>query len=283
MTARKKKRLEKLKRQEFATYKKSLYPLVAIVLLVLFIFSVIFFTVTKAFSGQENYVVAKLTDNSDAKITVYSFLDNNISTILVPKDTLVNVAMNRGDLRLSSVEKIIKTEGLGTEILSNSLMKTFNIPIDSLDSKVSFHKRINLFLFSLSASKQNIDLNDTSQITKTELEDGEEGYVFKGSFSPFIAQLFNSRNLSSIRLEIVRRVDFNYQSSQDLSEILTNMGVHVFTIKKQAASDEDCIIETKNIEKMDRISSIFKCELRSLEEGNTDARIILGNTFARRF
>ena len=144
---------------------------------------------------------------------------------------------------------------------------------------------LKLFVFSLSASIQEIDLVETNQVYESELESGEMGYVFKGQFSPVIGKLFNLNSFADkeFKIEIVRQIDTNYASATDMSEVITNMGAHVFSIKKNEASETDCLVETKDISKFVRIASIFECELTELKDGNVDARITIGNKFARRF
>lgn len=275
----------RLARQKLESVKKlkSFMPLLIIFLGTLIAISLLAFLYFRTFIDQESYTVSSFDEESNAEIKIYNFKNNTITSLFVPKDTQVRVAKQRGNLRLSSVKKIIETENESNDLLKNSLMKTFGIPIDKYDENFDILKRIKLYVFSFSAEKQLIDLKEEKQISLTKLQDSEDGYVFNGSFSPFIRQIIYNREVGQTRVEIVRRVDTNYEVSEDVSEVLTNIGMHVISIKKEDVEDIDCIIETDQKETFNRIASVFECDIIEKVDGNQDAKIIIGNKFAKRF
>lgn len=202
-----------------------------------------------------------------------------LTTVIIPQDTLVEVARGLGKTKIKNVYEIGVNEGLGGRLLSEtitfslalpayhyvydksvsqktgalSFLNNFQTIFISSESSFSFLEKLRLF-FALSLGKDlkrtAIKLDQTSFLKKTTLVDGSEGYIK----TPFMPQSVQS--LFGISDEIFTVSVVNYLGSvaniDDLTETFSSLGGKVILVRK--------VNETKKVYFKNK-QKVF-CELR---------------------
>src|SRR3989344_7053603 len=78
----------------------------------------------------KTFSVATINADLSASIVLFDFENDLIKTFLIPQKTEISVARQRGLWKMESVWKLIQSEKLKPETYSDSLMRTFGLPIE---------------------------------------------------------------------------------------------------------------------------------------------------------
>ncbi|MCX7928303.1 MAG: hypothetical protein N2558_01290 [Patescibacteria group bacterium] len=186
-----------------------------------------------------SYVVYK--ENEHIQVVVFDPYYKELTNIVIPQDTFVNLARGLGKTKIKNVYNIGINEGLGGQLISETVTLSLALPVYHyvygrslkfeigsfienlkfvffhLDSSFSFAEKVNFALqtiFSKDIKQTTINLDQTSFLRRAILVDGSEGYIK----TPFMPQLVQS--LFNVSDEVFTVSIMNYVGSTvDLDEI----------------------------------------------------------------
>lgn len=249
------------------------------------------------------FSVVKPTQEGSAFIYVYGISEDVITTFQIPSETMMEMALQRGEWRMGSIWKVIQSEGLDGGVLSNSIVKSLNVPLDGWSevepskiatftaaSSLTMAQKIKLFFFARGVQKKNqefINFADTSYLYESRLADGEYGFSRQNEMSGKLRHYFISPEIVSIseKVQVVNSTGKSRYSINSFLETLETLGSHVVSIKEEEAKIAlDCIVESqKTSVTVKKIKDVFKCDYVSRRVDNFDIRISVGEKFLKRF
>jgi hypothetical protein len=240
---------------------------------------------------------------------------NELTTLVVPGDTEVDVARNYGQLRIKNVWQLGLNEKIGGKLLAETVTENFLFPVflwsDSdvkslTDANVAgilhfifFPKSTNITLgdrvlssfFALQvgdSGKNLIDLGKNQFLVKQKLNDGQLGYVLAGVISPRLTAYFSDNNIAgdanagkNLRVSIGDATGVP-GVADTVGQIIEVTGGKVVSIDKKSATDTDCTVFGSNAKAVKKIADIFACKTIK-NRGEMDLEIDLGSAFAKRF
>lgn len=273
-------------------------------------FSTLSIVTYKRFWDGESKVSLAISKSEGAAVLLFDPQYDQVTKIVIPKSTEVEVANQLGVWKIDSVWELGKQQKLGGELLADTITKQFRFPVTawaeedalkfadgSLNSlfhavfgryatNLTMGDKVSLAIFSMrvpNARRVEIDLSQSSFLTKKELRDGTEGYVLSKELPQSVLSLFSEDNLSNDSF-LVSISDATGQQSvaQDVGNVVEVLGAKVALIEKQEKSDFDCIVKGKNTYLVERISEVFDC---IKEDGSSkfDTEVFLGESFGKRF
>lgn len=309
MSARRKKRRFK---SGVASKKRSrLIKYLILLVIPLVIFFYIFIN-SNLWDGESKLPLAIATNNGDVKIVVFDPVLGEITTVIIPADTQIEVARNLGTLRIKNVNQLGENEGLSGKLLAETLTSYFRLPVTAWsDSEAEGLLTTNIFsllkfiytpyktnlgigdrvrLVFFSAGVQNTkravyNLSETSYLTKTTLKDGQPGYTASGRLPSSILVYFSDPEFSktSLTLAIIDSTS-NRTSARKVGEVIEVLGAKVAAIIEKDPKRFDCGVGGSNLIVVDKISTLFGCKLtEDLSTGDFDIQIEIGDEFAERF
>lgn len=281
-----------------------------LVVLVIVIFSVVVYKIffNKKFWTGEDRVSVVTADGNGAIILIFDPVSEEITKILVPGETQVEVAKNLGVWKIKSVWELGENEGQYGTLLARSITRTFNFPVflwsedkilglasnnplDILKATFSLFKtnlslgdKVSIGLFSLNvrnANKKFIDLGKTTLLKKSTLADGGLGYVASNLDSPAISSKFADYRVSyrDFRIQIKDATGGGVWA-EEVSEVIEVFGAKVASILNVDKKEIACEVKSKDQEVGKRISLTLGCnQTEDVPEGNFDMEIILGEEF----
>jgi hypothetical protein len=285
---------------------KILFPLV----LVFGIF--IFIKVSTHFWDGDNKVSIAFREGSgDVAVMVIDPELDEITTLVIPGDTQVDVAHNYGTLRIKNVWQLGINEKVGGSLLPETITNNFFFPVflwseDSAGSlgkngiagilhfiffpgatNVPFGDRLQMGLFALriqNPGKTEIDLGQSQFLTKQKLNDGQTGYVISGPISQRLTVYFSDNEVGNqnLKVDIVDATGVP-GVADTVGQILEVIGGKVVSVDKILQPENtDCIIIGMNTKMVKKISNLFSCQIGK-GSTNFDLEIQLGQKFAARF
>lgn len=251
---------------------------------------------THHWNGKEKLAFTFPKKDGDVAVVVMDASSNEMTTLVVPGETEINMAMNYGALRIGNVWQFAKNEKLDGSLLAKTVTKNFSFPIflwSDADGEnfekinipgiikfvlfpkktnIPFGDRVSMAVFAFGIKNQNrseIDLAKSQFLTKTMLSDGRLGYRLVGSVSARLTVFFSDTNSvgENIRVFIA---DSSGSSglSQEVGKVIEVMGGKVISIDKSSgSSDLTCVVLGKNKMFVQKIVNIFGCKKTS---GSTD-------------
>lgn len=242
--------------------------------------------------NTQNYFTIASTDQSgDINVDYVDLTGGQIYSIKIPKDTEVSLALQRGSLRASSVEKLVATENLPGQFIADTVMKTFYFPVDywrhGMSSDIPLVLMVRQKLMSLGRrEKETINLADTTFLVEQKLMDGQDGYTVRDAMPLLLQSIFAdpafSKNYTAV--QIVNKTGQYPYHLHDVIKILEVMGVKVAPIS-EGEKDEaiDCVATSLDKTALSRVASIFGCSTKYAEPASFDVEIVLGERFYKRF
>lgn len=239
----------------------------------------------------ENYFTLAETLPSGDLVVTYIDLQNKESlNIIIPKDTEVNLARQRGILRASSIKKIIDSENIDRQIIADTVTKTFRFPVDYWKSGIltdmPFFLRMRLKLAELSGlSVIELQLDETSYLISTKLPDGEEGYRVRDTMPLSLQSVFADPSFAGERLavNIVNKTGKGSYNLNTVIKVLDVLGMKVAPIQDEEEEEMSCIVISQHESALKRVASVFNCESELKEPSAFDIEIIFGRDFYERF
>lgn len=275
------------------------------------VFTIFFFNKRNYWDKNNSlFLVVRRPDNS-VLVSVFDPVSNEISNIVIPKNTEVEVSSELGVWKIGTVWELGEQHGLDGLLLANTVRKNFNFPTASWadyyatgfsESKISslfkalffsyktnlsFGDRLAITILSLrvkNGSKVNIDLTKTNLLKSKLLLDGTEGYVLTGNFPQFLSSLVVDRELGKGSYKLFIKYKGSSKIAERIGSFLEVLGTKVVSIDYDEKIVEDCRISGLKSQLLLRISKILSCP--SLERGSGDSYSIdlsLGNIYMEKF
>jgi len=236
---------------------------------------------------------------------------DEITTLVIPGDTQVDVAHNFGTLRIKNVWQLGINEKVGGSLLPQTITNNFFFPVflwsennaGSLEkngitgilhfiflpgaTNVPFGDRLQMGLFALriqNLGKTEIDLGQSQFLTKQKLSDGQTGYVISGPISQRLTVYFSDNEVGNqnLKVDIVNATGVP-EVADTVGQILEVIGGKVVSVDKILQPENtDCIVIGMNAGLVKKISNLFSCQIGK-GTTNFDLEIQLGQKFAARF
>jgi hypothetical protein len=236
---------------------------------------------------------------------------SEVTTLIIPADTEVNVARNYGTLRIKNVWQLGINEKLGGRILAETVTQNFLFPVFlwsgesgeavespslanilkfiflSKNTNIPFGDRLSMGIFTLGVGdidRSEIDLGKSQFLHKEKLSDGLAGYRLL-SFPPERLSIYFSDNEIAPKGPRVYIVDATGKNSvaQKVGQIVEVLGGKIVSVdRKPQPQDSDCQIIGNDSLAVSKIAKLFSCTKTS---GKTDfdIELRLGEQFAKRF
>ena len=254
--------------------------------------------------------------NKDGTGTLYlaDFYSNTVTEINLPKNLQVDMSRQRGDWKLGSVWQLIQTEDLGGEVYKDSMMKTLEVPLERWASEdamrfsgsnfvgslryliragqtdLTLSERVHLMMFSagLRASERiTIDVLDTGALHKTNLPDGEEGYLVRNNNISGLQKYFVDPDISGLLL----RVGILDKSESGLGGFrktfvgtIENMGTKVVSVQNgnNNLNLDGCEVKVPSVNVAAvKLAEVYNCDVVESSTENFDMIISVGEEFVR--
>jgi len=259
-----------------AKFKKYFYIILSLLVIAFFAFAYKLYSVDLG----GTFTVAVPGESGEVYLLVYGIDEDRLTRFTIPKETLMDVAMQRGEWRMGSVWKLIESENLSRQILSNTIIKSLKVPVDawalqeanslkflSTTSSLNLMEKIRLLAFASGVSKKNreeVDFSETSYLFEARFADGEAGYKRQSDMSSKLRHFFVSPEVAeeSEKIEIVNLTSGSKNQINSILETLETLGTHILSVRDGELEDSlDCIVESrKNSETVKKISAVFGCE-----------------------
>src|SRR3990172_4274323 len=207
-SARRRKLIEKKKK---AVKNKSLFLKICLPIILLIVAFLFIKLSIKYWNGTDKFSIVYKLDDGNVAVGVFDPKLEEITSLIIPGDTEVNLARNFGTLRIKNVWQFGINEKIGGSLLASTVTQNFLFPVSlwsDSDTKslfdanalgivrfvffpkytnISLGDRISVGLFSLKIKNLNknlIDIGKSQFLSKQKLNDGEEGYTLSGTISP---------------------------------------------------------------------------------------------------
>jgi hypothetical protein len=266
---------------------------------------------THIWNGQDKVAVAYRLPSGDAAVTVLDPALSEVTTLVIPGETEVDISRNLGTMRIKNVWQLGINEKVGGALLPETITENFLFPVflwgdsdstglgtgnfsqifnfilGSKNTNIYFGDRVAMGLFAMKIQdfgRTTIDLGKSDFLDKKILEDGTAGYEISGPISQRLTVYFsdNENSDQNIRVNIVDATG-SPGVSEKVGEILQVIGGKVVSIdKKTTPEDSDCVIYGTNSDLVKEVSNLFSCQNESGASA-FDLDIHLGAKFAKRF
>lgn len=260
---------------------------------------------------KSRLIVAIPQENKDVTIAVFDPASHSIMHFMLPATTQVIASRNLGTWKLGSIWELGLQEKVGGQLLTETILKTFQIPVDVwmppdslgfLSSNVrniikagigsatnmTLKDRINVVLFSLRlnpSDKYQIDLIETGYLYEALLTDGEEGFARRKELPAKIASYVSDPHMALKQPRMaIRDASGPTSAASDVSHAVEALGGKVLSIEDEQTSDVDCVIYARDTLSVIRLASLLSCHVtKSTSESNFDVEILIGRAFAKRY
>ena len=283
-------------------------------ILILGIFGFIKFG-TKYWNGSDKFAVAYQLDSGDAAVSVLDPKLGEVTTLVIPGDTQVDVARNYGELRIKNVWQLGVNEKLGGKLLAETITQNFLFPVflwSDSDAKTlsdpslggilhfiffpkstntSFGDRLSAGVFAIrtgNSGRNLIDLGKNQFLDKQTLNDGLPGYVISGEISPRLSAYFSDNGITTItnsgkNLRVAIKDATSTPGVADkVGQIVEVLGGKIVSVDKEGSINADCTVFGLDNKIVKKIAEIFSCKTGG-SRGELDIEIDLGTAFAKRF
>lgn len=265
---------------------------------------------TVYWNNHDKLAFAYRGSSGDVGITVADPALTELTTLIIPGDTQVDVAENYGTLRLKNVWQLSHDEKLGGRLLSETVTQNFLFPtflwadndgenieksgllgiikfiFNPMGTNIPFGDRVYLGLFALkvpSLGRSEIDLGESQFLQKEILNDGVSGFIINGQPSGRLTVYFSDNDLSAAgaRVNIVDATGAPAVSDK-VGQIVEVIGGKVVNVEKKDPGAFDCEIVGTDPKIVKKIMNLFSCS-RGAGKSEFDLEIRLGQKFAKRF
>lgn len=287
-----------------------LYSLILPLIVILSIFAFIKVS-TRYWNGSDKFAFVFRKPSGEIGVTAIDPILDEITTLIIPGETQVNVAEGYGTLRIKNVWQLGINEKKYGRLLSETVMQNFNFPVflwgDMASEGITNGNFIDLLKFIFSPGRTNIPFGDRISISvyslkihdlgrneidlakglflhKEKLNDGEMGYRLIGPISQRLTVYFSNNYFASKNLKFyISDATGTAGFAQKVGEILETLGGKVVSIDRKIDTlDFDCEIAGNDPKIMNTISKLFSCN-KTKDKTNFDLEVRLGTKFAKRF
>lgn len=266
--------------------------------------------------GRNKFAFVFPDGNGNVGVTVLDPETDEMTTLVIPGDTEVLLAMNYGTMRIKNVWQLGLNEKLGGQILVKTIAKNFSFPVflwsDELGrsigksnmsnlfkfvffpkmTNISLGDRVSIALYSLKVKnldKTEIDLAKSQFVVKRTLTDGKSGFIIPGETSgrltvyfsdnDFIKPALTGKNIKIYIIDSTGRPDI----SQEVGRIFEVMGGKVVSIdKSQGVRGFGCETSGRDKGLVKKVINLLGCKAVN-EETDFDLEVKLGSEFPKTF
>ncbi len=267
--------------------KRNYINVIFAALVLLAAFTVLFFILSpKSWSGKEKFSTVNETDSGDILVQILDPFNSSVTEITIPASTEVTAANQLGTWKLGSIMKLGIDKNLSSDFLKNTVIKSFNFPIDSSQNlSLLDNLRIKFYLFTIgNTAKLSVNLKDTNYISRKQLTDGSIGYEITGNIPPKVESYFTENFLNIDQNIVINNQTGSVSAGIMAGKALQVLGTNVASIKNLDKKDFDCkVIGNENI-LVQKIAKILGCEFNlSKPANNFDIEVDLGIKFKNKF
>ncbi len=284
---------------------KFLIPIVVVFLVFCF-----FKFNSRYWNGEDKFTFAYRLENGDAAVSILDPKLSELTTLIIPGNTQVEVARNYGELRIKNVWQLGVNEKIAGNLLAGTITQNFLFPVflwsDSdagsltdgnllgilrfvffpKSTNITFGDRFQAGAFALkinNTGKNLVDLGKNQFLVKQKLNDGQSGYILGGAISPRLTVYFADNNFADKNLRVaVGDATGETGVADKVGQIIEIMGGKIVSVDKKNVLNTDCRVFGSDPKAVKIISNIFSCKISS-EKGTFDLEIDLGSAFAKRF
>lgn len=244
--------------------------------------------------------------------TLYS-MNRETGKILLarfPEKVQVEASHDYGSWFMGSLWQLGEQEGLGGEILANSVKKAFGIPVDAwmdkrgealfkealflsrMSTNLTFFDRLSVLLAVSKAGladRQEVDLVSLRVLSKQRFADGVEGYIVV----PEQAKVIFEKSLRDDAVfkegKTVSIVNTTTKSglAREVARLAGILGLRIINAESKMEGVKDCLIIGGKSElsslSAKRLAGLLGCSLKEGETSTSQLQIFLGEGFAQRF
>jgi len=289
--------------------KPSLYLVAGVIVVLL---GVVFVSSTNFWNNNSKLTVLIQESEGDLRLTTFDPVVGEITNIVIPSNTEVEVAQHFGIFRVGSVWKLGFSEGLGGNLLAKTVSKNFKFPVyiwagnnasgfssanylevikavfTRYKTNLKIGDRLKIALFSIgvpNSRRVEINLSDTPYLKKTKLTDGKDGYVIEKNIPVSILSVFADPIITKGEYRVV--ITNNTSSAgiaNQVGEIVEVLGAKVASVKRGENDVDGCVVEGIDRETVAKIAQILGCKEGDQKlDANFDIEIVLGNNFEEIF
>ena len=274
------------------------------------VFSFLFFQ--RSIWDSKTRLSLVVPDGENVSVLVFDPFAGTLVRVLIPGNTEVLAAGQYGVWSIGSLWELGESEGVGGELLANTVSKSLGLPVEHWassgallyskgkisalvspfrirESSLGMVDRIRLAMFVWSLSSggiYKIDLTETGYLVRTEISGGDSGFKPRSNVPERLSALFSVPEVSdeALAISVVNSTgDWGY--SEHVSGVVDGVGGRVLAIADEDAVPGDCNIfyEVDSVT-VDVLSMVLGCETKMTEvAGNFDVQIRLGVDFLKRF
>jgi len=302
---RKARIIDKNRKQVRVKLLLSTLPIILILIIIgIFKFGIKYWTSTDKIS------VSYPNSQGHIGVTVMDPKFGEMTTLIIPGETQVEVARGYGTLRIKNVLALAKNEKVGGDLLPETVTQNLLLPVFlwsqsdfenaingrifgiikfvlfPVSTNIPFADRVAMSMFLLrtkSSNKEIIDLGKSQFLVKETLNDGQKGFVLNGKISSRISALFTDTKIAESKLKVtINDATNSYKVSELIGGIMETLGGKVVAVNKQPFIGSDCLVEGGDSRIVKNVSLLLHCTRRT--KGNNDELIItLDGMFVKRF
>lgn len=267
-----------------------------------------FITSSKSWDSKSKLTLLVHDPKGDVNLLTFDPVMEEISVIVIPSNTEVEVAQHFGTYQLGNVWKLGQSEGLQGNLLSKTITKNFKFPVyvwaenealgfastnyievikavvSNYRTNLSLGDRFKIAAFSISVSNSRrveLDLSKTQYLSKTKLVDGQDGYIIEKDIPVSILSIFTNPIISGREHRVVITNETgNAAVAERVGEVVEVLGVQVASVRRGDGDTEGCIVGGNDQSSVEIISKIFDCSIKKRDQdANLDIEIVLGSNF----
>ena len=271
----------------------------------------LFFTMALAFyffypsvwSGNGKLTIAASGKEKEVYLVTFDPSAETVTTVIFPGNTSVNAANNFGTWQLGSIWELGFSEGLEGELLVNTLMKTFGLPIEAWGESngslisIIITRKTNLtikdrakLLFAYlrigESGKRTINATETGFLKNVTLPGGVSGYEPKDEVPKSLLRFFSDIQVSQerARVRIVNKSGNGLLNDQ-VGKVIEVLGTKIVSVDRESSEKFDCQVVTNSAKiTQAKLAQLFSCKkerAKDLAEGEID--FVFGEDFSKRF
>lgn len=276
--------------------------------IIIFLIGAIFISSADFWNNSSKLTILVQKTDGDLNLIVFDPIVDEITSIIIPSNTEVEVAQHFGLFRIGNVWELGFSEGLGGSLLTKTVTKNFKFPVfiwaennasglastnylelaravlSRYETNLSFGDRLRVAAFSLAvphSRRLEIKLSESPYLNKTQLVDGKEGYLIEKNIPASILSHFADHVITrgEYRVAITNNTD-KPQTASQVGEIVGVLGAKVASVNKGESEVEGCMVSGIDMKSVEIIANIFGCKGGlSKVDMKFDIEIVLGNNF----
>lgn len=303
------KRRKLLQREKKVNFRFIFYLILLLLIIIIFLY---LRSTLGYWSDNSKVSVVYPRVNGDVELATFDPIAEEITRIVIPGDTQVEVANNMGVWRIKSVWELSKNENLGGALLARTVTKHFNFPVyiwsnlvfnemfsgslrgkvlllaSSEETNLGLGDKIRIVLFNLKIPNQNrleYDLRKTNLLDRKTLSDGEEGYVFTDRKNSKIMSVFAEPEISRLQLKVsITNLSGKRELSKEVGEIIEVLGAKATSMNEGEQKKIDCVVKGADKYSVDLFSKYLGCDLELKgDDDSFNVEIVIGTEFAQKY